>query len=65
MNVTENPEYRKRILDEILPEKIVNETKPSFIDAVSKVIVTTKVDQNLFRAISMLPLNAELIFKKG
>lgn len=55
-------------LDEEGHKKIkeaLNRKPSSFVDAVSKVIVSTKADPQLFKTISMLPLNAELIYKKG
>lgn len=54
-------------LDQTAYKKLKEAVEPkrgTFIDAVSKVIVTKDANPDLFKAISMLSLQAELIYKR-
>lgn len=57
-------ENRIKVIREFAPD-IIRKAEIKFFDSVSKVIVTEKADPQLFKKITVLPLNAKLIYRKA
>ncbi len=57
-------ENRTKAIREFAPG-IIRKAEIKFFDSVSKVIVTEKADPQLFKKITVLPINAELIYRKA